>query len=295
MKAIVNTRFLCAVCAIACVLVAPSAVSIVRGQGQPVPQGRNIIRDTDDGIKYARGQDVVPVFEGWVTNPDGTYGLVFGSWNRNWEENMSIPIGPDNRIEPGPQDQGQPTFFYPRRGKNLFEITVPKDFGKKEVVWTLISRGKTEKAYGALVPQEFLTRRMVLAGGSLNDQAAAGNDDQGDEQDPNKQPSLTFDPVQSVTLPARGMISANVTDDGLPKPAPSRGGRGGRGLKVDWTTYRGPALVTFDPPSSPVPTPTGGKVSTTATFKMPGTYMLRGKATDGGGLESNQNITVTVK
>src|SRR5438132_4683632 len=191
MKAIANTRFLCAVCAIACVLVAPSAVSIVRGQGQPVPQGRNIIRDTDDGIKYARGQDVVPVFEGWVTNPDGTYGLVFGSWNRNWEENMSIPIGPDNRIEPGPQDQGQPTFFYPRRGKNLFEITVPKDFGKKEVVWTIISRGKTEKAFGALVPQEFLTRRMVLAGGSLTDQAAAGNDDQGDERDTNKQRSIT--------------------------------------------------------------------------------------------------------
>ena len=145
------------------------ATNAVHGQGQAV------IRDTDDGIKYARGQNVVPVFEGWVTNPDGTFSLVFGYWNRNWEEQLAIPIGPDNHFEPGAADQGQPTFFGPRRGKSLFEVTVPKDFGKKEVVWTLISRGRTEKAYGALVPQEVLTRRMVLAGGSLNAAAAAGN------------------------------------------------------------------------------------------------------------------------
>ena len=296
MKTITNSRFLWAVCALVCVLLAPSAVSIVRGQGQPIPQGRGLIRDTDDGIKYARGQNVVPVFEGWVANPDGTYGLIFGSWNRNWEEKMSIPIGPDNHIEPGPQDQGQPTFFYPRRGKSLFEITVPKDFGKKEVVWTLVSRGKTEKAYGALVPQEVLTRRMVITGGSLNDAAAAGNDDQGDERDPNKQPAVTFDPVQPVSLPGRGMISANVTDDGLPKPTPGRGGgRGARGLRVDWSVYRGPAPVTFDPPTSPAPAPTGGKVSTTATFKAPGTYVLRAKAIDGGGMEANKDVTVSVK
>src|SRR5882672_11700434 len=94
MKTITNTRFPWAVCALACVLLAPNAARIVRGQGQPVPQGRGLIRDTDDGIKYARGQNVVPVFEGWVANPDGTYGLIFGSWNRNWEEKMTIPIGP---------------------------------------------------------------------------------------------------------------------------------------------------------------------------------------------------------
>ena len=294
MNTITSRPFLGVVCALGGVVVALSAATIVRGQGQ-APNPQAVIRDTDDGIKYARGQNVVPVFEGWVANPDGTIGLVFGAWNRNWEEPLFIPIGSNNHIDPGGPDQGQPTYFPSRRGKNLFEITVPKDFGKKEVVWTLVSRGRTEKAYGALVPQEVLTRRMVLAGGSLNDQAAAGNDDQGDERDPNRPPAVTFGLVPPVSLPARGMISATVTDDGLPKPAPGRGGRGGRGLRVDWSLYRGPALVAFEPRTGPAPSLTGGNVSTTATFKAPGTYVLRAKATDGGGLEINKDVTVSVK
>ena len=77
------------------------------------------IRDWDDGVKYARGQSVVPVFEGWVRNPDGAFSLIFGFWNRNWEETVFIPIGPENRIEPGGPDRGQPTVFTPRDRKSV--------------------------------------------------------------------------------------------------------------------------------------------------------------------------------
>jgi len=286
-----NKRIRWITLASACAVLALSATSIVRGQNQGA-----VIRDTDDGIKYSRGQNVVPVFEGWVPNPDGTYGLIFGAWNRNWEEEISIPIGPDNHVEPGGPDRGQPTWFPPRRGKNLFEITVPKDFGKKEVVWTLNFRGRTEKAYGALVPQEVLTRHMALTGGSLDDAAAAGNDDVGEDafKDPNKPPTVTFDQAQPVRLPATLTLSANVADDGLPLPGRARGGRGPRGLRVVWSEYRGPAKVTFSPTTSPLESTKGGKVTTTATFAAPGTYMLRALATDGGGMEGYGNVTVTV-
>jgi hypothetical protein len=263
----------------------------VRGQGQSTSGGRDLIRNTDDGVKYARGQNVVPVFEGWVANPDGTYGLVFGSWNRNWEEEVQIPIGPNNHFETGPADQGQPTYFYARRGKNLFEITVPKDFGKKELVWTLVSRGKTEKAYGALVAQEKLTRKMVLAGGSLDDQAAAGNDDQGDESDPNQPPKVAFGPVPPVTLSVPAVVTATVTDDGL-KP---RFGRGARPLRVAWSVYRGPKGVKFSPSRADLPSQTGGKISTNATFSAPGSYRIRAFVTDAGGLEAHQDLDITVK
>ena len=253
-------------------------------------RGQAIIRDTDDGIKYARGQNVVPVFEGWVANPDGTFSLVFGYWNRNWEEQLAIPIGPDNHFEPGPADQGQPTFFGPRRGKSLFEIVVPKDFGKKEIVWTLVSRGRTEKAYGALVPQEVLTRRMVLAGGSLNAAAAAGNDDNGDEGDPNKPPVITLDPVSGATVATPATVTATLTDDALVT------GRGrNRGLRVNWVTYRGPAAIGFSPDVDNVSNPIGGKVTTSAKFTAPGTYVVRATATDGGGLAVNKDVTVEVK
>jgi hypothetical protein len=176
------------------------ALGAARDTASQIPAG---IRDWDDGVKYDRGQGVVPVYEGWVPNPDGTFSLIFGFWNRNWEETVFIPIGPANRIEPGGPDRGQPTVFAPRRGRNLFEIVVPKDFGNKEVVWTLTRNGKTEKAFGALVSQEALTRRMVMAGGVLSANAAAGNDDVGDETDPNKPPSISIDPVQPVALPVQ--------------------------------------------------------------------------------------------
>ena len=82
-------------CALVGVLLAFGAAGATGGQ---TPGG---IRDWDDGIKYARGQTVVPVYEGWVANPDGTFSLVFGFFNRNWEETVFVPVGPDNRIEPG--------------------------------------------------------------------------------------------------------------------------------------------------------------------------------------------------
>jgi len=273
------------------VLLPITLATVVRGQGQTASGGRALIRTTDDGVKYARGQNVVPVFEGWVANPDGTFGLVFGSWNRNWEEELQIPIGPNNHFESGPADQGQPTYFYARRGKNLFEITVPKDFGKKELIWTLVSRGKTEQAHGALVDQEKLTRKMVLAGGSLDDQAAAGNDDQGDEGDPNQPPKVAFGPVPPITLPARGALTATVTDDGI-KP---RTGRGNRPLRVTWSVYRGPKAVTFEPSKSDLPVQTGGKISTNATFSAPGAYRLRAFVTDAGGLEAHDDVDVNIK
>jgi hypothetical protein len=248
------------------------------------------IRDWDDGVKYARGQSVVPVFEGWVRNPDGTISLIFGSWNRNWEETVIIPVGPDNRIEPGGPDRGQPTVFTPRRGRNHFEILVPKDFNK-EVVWTLTRNGRTEKAFGSLVSQQVLTRRMVLAGGALEANAAAGNDDVGDERDQNKPPSIAIDPLQPLPAPGSATLAAEVRDDGHASAL----GRGARGLRLAWSQYRGPDLVTFKQSGADSLGPTGGRATTTATFKAPGTYVIRATATDTGGLSVTKDLTVVVK
>jgi hypothetical protein len=266
------------------VTVALCGGSIARGQGQIT---------SDDGVKYARGQNVVPVFEGWIANPDGTFSLVFGYFNRNWEEEIFIPVGPDNHIEPGGPDRGQPTFFEPRRGKNLFEIVVPKDFGKKEVVWTLTRRGKTERAFGTLNREEVISRYMIAAGTILTEAAQAGNDDVGNEKESNKPPSVTFGSVAPVRLPTTAALTATVSDDGFQEPG--SGGRAGRGgLRVQWSLYRGPAKVVFDPPISPVPSLTGGKATTTVKFNAPGTYWLRATATDVGRLSASTNVTVTV-
>src|SRR5262245_33249970 len=96
-------------------------------------------------LSYSSGQNVSPGFEGWEENADGTFSMIFGYMNRNWEEEIDVPVGPDNNISPGTADQGQPTHFLPRRNRFVFKVRVPKDFGTKEMIWTLTTKGKTEK------------------------------------------------------------------------------------------------------------------------------------------------------
>ena len=89
------------------------------------------------------GQSVTGAFEGWYPNPDGTYNLLVGYFNRNQKQTLDIPVGPNNRIEPGGPDRGQPTHFLPRRQWGVFTITVPSDFGKNKLTWTLVANGQT--------------------------------------------------------------------------------------------------------------------------------------------------------
>ena len=111
---------------------------------------------------YTHGQNVAPVFEGWEPNPDGTYNMVFGFFNRNCAEEVHAPVGPGNSIEPGGPDHGQPARFHPRRGKFVFKVQVPADFGDNELVWTLTVHGKTEQAYATLHPEYIIDKRITM-------------------------------------------------------------------------------------------------------------------------------------
>jgi len=82
-------------------------------------------------VRYAVGQNVAPVFEGWERNADGSFNFVFGYMNRNYEEEVDVPVGDGNFLEPGQPDQGQPAHFYPRRQQFVFKVRVPKDWGKR--------------------------------------------------------------------------------------------------------------------------------------------------------------------
>ena len=88
------------------------------------------------------GEAIYPAFEGWGPLKDGTNALLLGYFNRN-KEAVDVPIGPDNRIDPGGPDYGQPTHFHSGRQWGLFSITVPKDFGTKKLTWTLTANGHT--------------------------------------------------------------------------------------------------------------------------------------------------------
>ena len=50
--------------------------------------------------QHDSGQSVTGAFEGWYKNPDGTFSILLGYFNRNIKEELDIPIGPDNRSCP---------------------------------------------------------------------------------------------------------------------------------------------------------------------------------------------------
>lgn len=240
-------------------------------------------------LRYWSGQTVAPVFEGWMRNEDGTFDFLFGYFNRNHEETLDIPIGPDNNIEPGGPDQGQPTFFAPLRKEVMFRVRVPADWGPtKRLVWTLTIRGKTEKANAFLLP-EWETNAQVLGANAGPGQGNAGGGDPD-----NKAPAITVAPDQTtIALRETVTITASVADDGRPKPVRGRDPHRRVGeLRVDWLQYRGPVggRAVFTPADSPV---SAGKAVTTATFSAPGRYVLRAFGNDGE-LTGTADVIVTV-
>ena len=253
--------------------------------------------------KFNSGQDIVPSFDGWIHNADGTFTFVFGYLNRNYKQELAIPAGPENKLETGPADQGQPTYFLPRRHAFVFKVTVPADWGKKELVWSITANGQTEKTYASLQLEEEIIPRVIMTHGGLS----PGLDD------PNKPASISIVPVTNATIGSPVNITALVSDDGLPKPrvlkaraevtpgkAQSNSAGGGRrsGLAVSWFEYRGPAKVAFSP-SEPIHVGTpgepiiDGKAQVTAQFPEPGVYVLRATADDGG-LTSTADFAVNV-
>lgn len=250
-------------------------------------------------VRYATGQDVAPVFEGWEPNADGTYSLVFGYLNRNYEEEIDIPIGPNNTFEPG-GDRGQPTHFYARRQRFVFMVRVPKDWDKqRRVVWTLTSHGRSNQAKGWLQPEW-----------ELNEGVIAENSGGGVLDPDNKPPSITGSPAQTIALPNPVMLTASASDDGLPRRsarpssfnsnsdptlAPNPAARRQPGLQIRWILYRGPGKVQFEPDSSGPPV-FGKSVTVTskASFDAPGTYVLRAIAGDGQ-LFAIHEVSVTVR
>ncbi|MBM3779103.1 MAG: hypothetical protein FJW23_12875 [Acidimicrobiia bacterium] len=267
--------------------------------------------------RSSRGDNVAPAYEGWENNPDGSFSLVFGYMNRNWEEHLHVPVGPDNSIEPGGPDQGQPTFFFPRRNRFVFKIRVPADFGEKELVWTITANGRTERAYGTLKRDYYLDNQVIM----MNFGRATGDNDLFEN---NKPPELAIRtaPTLQAKVGVPIMLTAVSSDDAWPKPRdlppvnpenPSGIAQAASmGLRVAWHVYRGNGTqVTIDPPQFKIyedtrwgspwapgwvrpPVPDDNTWSVRATFAEAGTYVLRCLAHDGV-LQNYEEITVEVR
>jgi len=242
------------------------------------------------------GQSITGAFEGWYANADGSFTLLVGYFNRNQKEILDIPVGPNNRIEPGGPDQGQPTHFLPRRQWGVFTITVPKDFGDKKLTWTLVANGQTTVIPMSLNPL-WVVEPFKDAGVGNTPPVVRFESGGPAFQGPPRGIGASFSAKPSEPL----ALTVWVTDDG--RVPPESRPRAGPPVTISWSQFRGPATVTFADARPRVDPSAAGKATTTATFSEPGEYILRAQANDtsgdgGGGFQccwTNVHVKVTVK
>ena len=261
---------------------------------------RPLIPLPDEGLR------VVPFFDGWYANPDGTVTFSFGYSNLNTTL-VEIPLGPDNFIVPKEYDGRQPTAFpivgpdtadggggggggaaatsanaarAPGAGGNrgrdrdrdrgVFTVTVPAGY-KGDVVWTLRYAGQTHS-----VPA-----RSKSIAYQLSWPAAMGA----------TPPLLRFQPggaagrgptgIQAGPLQAKVgtplPLTIWLTDDAVHDKEPIKFGKERPGMNVSWFKHSGPGPVVFDPQKVGFPALTG-QSTTNATFQQAGEYVVRVKA-----------------
>ncbi len=201
-----------------------------RGQGQAA---------ANPPIPHDSGQSITPSFEGWYKNADGTYSLSFGYMNRNYKETPDVPVGPNNRFSPGPEDRGQPTHFLPRRQWGVFAVVLPATFANEQnatLTWTISVHGQPVSVPGHLRPEWEIDALKEATSG-------------------NRPPEVRFDPKGAagqgplgvagsieVPFPGPATLTVYVSDDGIKKQS-DRGSAAPLG--VGWTKFRGPGTVTF--------------------------------------------------
>jgi hypothetical protein len=245
-----------------------------------------------------KGASITPAFEGWYPNPDGSFSLLVGYFNRNAKQTLDIPVGPNNRIEPGNSDQGQPTHFELGRQWGVFAIRVPKDFGNRKLTWTIVANGESQS-----VP---LTLNAAYAVSPFRELGAG-----------NTPPVLAFSaggarvsgPPLGVATSLTGRVNEPVTlsvwvEDEKGTDQRSGRGRGGAGqvASVSLHKFRGPGAVTFDK-SRLTAARQGERVEASATFGSPGEYIVRVQANDesgegGGGFQccwTNAHVRVSIR
>jgi hypothetical protein len=262
----------------------------------------------DTQFGRAGGQNVQPFYEGWQRLPDGHIAMWFGYLNRNFQEQVDVPIGENNKFDLQ-ADLGQPSHFYPRRSLFVFKVPLPDGWpADKRLIWSLTAHGKNSQASGWLQPEWEVDEDVI----QMNIGPGSAPPDP-----PNSAPKITVNADTSAIVGKPLKLSASATDDGIPKarrrPPPANGAaaatpmplppaatpkpRATIGLRVKWILYRGPnsgGQLAFGEDSSKAAVgATTAELATDVTFSKPGTYWLRAIATDGL-LETPYDLKVNV-
>jgi hypothetical protein len=236
--------------------------------------------------KKAFGASISPAFEGWYDNADRSHTFLIGYYNRNWTSEIDVPIGPNNRFEPGDPDRGQPTHFQPNRGWGMFTVTVPKNTPATEKLWwTLTVNGVTQRVGFHMSPDYNITPQRASEespGGKYN-------------LPPSLRLAETDPPIQSPLASLATAVERTATvgrampldfwidDDALYSSGSNAPiSDTAKIVEVIVSKYRGPGAITIAKTHEKLTTVKGGKpaepysgrASTSVSFSEPGNYVL---------------------
>jgi hypothetical protein len=234
------------------------------------------------------GASVTGAFEGWFYNDDGSRGFLIGYYNRNSQQELDIPIGPNNRIEPGGPDMGQPTHFLTGRQWGMFSIPVPKDFKPQDqYTWTLVANGQTATIPLRLKADYVMSPFAEIAVGNT---PPALRFEQGGRPVQGPLAALASAVSRTASVSAPFALALWLSDDmkftsGTSAPVSAQ--RTPASLRL--SKYRGPGAVTFDKARPELEKqPTGpatfnARASVNVKFGEPGDYVIHVTANDYSG------------
>ena len=213
-----------------------------------------------------QGQSVIPLFDGWYPNDDGTFTMCFGYFNMNTEEVIDIPLGEKNYITPAQFDGVQPTHFDAvpspdltrdfRRYWCVFSVIVPADYGMQDVIWNVETNGLALSVPGTLIPSYV-----------LDEQETSGRE--------TSAPYLSLNDSPPSFRGRNGLFEGpRQAGVGEPLNIIARLQHSEPGTWINWTLHQGLNAVEFETPEARL-NDAEGVIETTATFNKPGTYVLR--------------------
>ena len=233
------------------------------------------------------GASVTGAYEGWYYNEDGSRSFLIGYYNRNSQQELDIPIGPNNRIEPGGPDMGQPTHFLPGRQWGMFTVPAPKDFKPNDsYIWTLTANGQTMSIPLRMKPDYVMSPFTEIAVGNTPPVLRFEQGGKG-IQGPLATTTTAVSRTASVSAPL--VLPLWLTDDmkfTSGTNAPPSQQRSPASLRL--TKYRGPGKVTFDKARPELEkiagaAPFNAKASVNVKFDEPGDYVIHVTANDYSG------------
>jgi hypothetical protein len=237
------------------------------------------------------GSSVTGSFEGWYDNADGTHTFLVGYLNRNRSRDEDVPIGPNNHIDPGGPDRGQPTHFLPGRQTGMFSVTVAKDFPpSSRLTWTIVLNGESNTVPFTLKPEYNVSPFKDEAVGNTPPVLHLFTENAKPIQGPLAMMTTAIARTTPVATPLALPMWAeddakytSGTNAPLARPRPP--------VTMTWSKFRGPGTVTFDKARPELKALQGGQVgepyrgtsAATAKFSEPGDYVLHALVNDYSG------------